>query len=502
MSAGSLLTARPAYEHVPPYRRTAGPDVADLARLAGFPPDPAQELVLDAIFAVDRSGRSAAFETAVIACRQNLKTGVFKQAVLGWMFFAHERLVVWSAHEFRTAQEAFRDLEELVTGSDWLRREVKSVSRGNGDEAIELKSGSRLIFKTRTKGGGRGLTGDKVVLDEGFALRPMHMGALLPTLSARPDPQVLYGSSAGLAESDVLRGVRDRGRAGADPRLAYFEWCSPPPAQACEAGEGCSHALGAAGCGCDDPVNWQAANPAMGRRITTEYIAAERRALPPAEFGRERMGWWDDPAEGFSPLNIDVWRLRADPASQLAGRVALGFQVRPDLSAAAIAVAGRRADGLGHGELVDYRPGTGWLVGRLLELAERHDPVVTVLNASGQAATVLKDLHELGFEAAAAGSQPGPGKRRLWVLGAREYAQACGALVRDVTDGGWRHLGQAPVDAAAEGVRTRPLEDAYAWSQKNSAADICPLEAVTAARHGFAAFGATGTIQPFAFFGS
>lgn len=493
MSADSGVLVRPAFCHVPPARATAGAEVADLARLAGFPPDPEQELVLDAIFAAGQDGRSAAFETAVIACRQNLKTGVFKQAVLGWMYFTHERLIVWSAHEFRTAQEAFRDIETLITGSDWLRREVKAVSRGNGDEAIELKSGSRLIFKARTKGGGRGLTGDKVVLDEAFALHPMHMGALLPTLSARPDPQVLYGSSAGLADSDVLRSVRDRGRAGGDPRLAYLEWCAPPPAQICQAGDACTHALTAEGCGCDDPANWAAANPALGRRITVRYLEAERRALHPAEFGRERMGWWDDPADGGTPIDMLTWATRADPASHIADPVALALSVAPDASSAAIAVAGRRPDGELHGELVDHRPGTAWLVPRALELAGRHEPCVLVINPAGAAGALEKELAEHRFAA-----KPGPGERQLQALGGREYAQACGALAQDVANGRFRHLGQAPLDAAVAGARVRPLMDAWAWSWSRSLADIAPLEAVTLARHGFMSFG----LNAGAFFGS
>ena len=75
------------------------------------------------------------------------------------------------------------------------------------------------------------------------------------------------------------------------------------------------------------------------------------------------------------------------------------------------------------------------------------------------------------------------------LVGAREYAQACGALADDVRNGRWRHLGQAPLDAAVEGARTRPLADAWAWSWKLSAADIAPLEAVTLARHGHATHG-------------
>jgi hypothetical protein len=504
VTASSLL-AEPAFCHIPPYRVTLGPEVADLCREAEFGPDPDQERILDAIFARSAGGLSAAFEVAVICARQNLKTAVFKQAALGWLFLTEERLVVWSSHEFPTAAEAFRDLDELVTGCDELRRQVRYIYRGNGEESIETLAGARLIFRTRTKGGGRGLSGRKVILDEGMALRPMHMGALLPTLSAQPDPQVLYGASAGWAESDVLRGVRDRGRAGADDRLAWIEYCAPPPEKACAAGDACTHALNAPGCGCDDPAYWQLANPALGRRITGEYIAAERRALPPAEFGRERMGWWDDPADGGIPIDLAAWNDCADPASRMTGRVALAVAVAPDATSAAIAVAGRRVDGLAHGELTEPpRRGTAGLVARLLELAEAWDPCVLVINPSGAAGALEAELLEHGF---------GPWKRvvdlptgrwtevnvnarPLLATSVREYAQACGALAQDVSNGRWRHLGQQPVDAAVAGARTRPLADAWAWSWKHSLADISPLEAITLARHGYATFGVQAPPPP------
>ncbi len=61
-------------------------------------------------------------------------------------------------------------MEILITGCAPLARRVKKISYGNGEEAIELQTGQRLIFKARTKTGGRGLSGDKVVLDEAFAL--------------------------------------------------------------------------------------------------------------------------------------------------------------------------------------------------------------------------------------------------------------------------------------------------------------------------------------------
>jgi hypothetical protein len=480
----NVTLVEPAYRSVPVYTRTLGPEVADLARLADFGPDPDQEEGLNAIFAIDDAGQSSAFEIAIIACRQNLKTALFKQAVLGWLFLTDQRLIVWSAHEFRTTQEAFRDLDTLITGSDVLRKRVKAIYRGNGDEAIELVDDRRLIFKARTKGGGRGLSGDKVILDEAFALQAMHMGALLPTLSARPDPQVLYGSSAGLAESAVLRGVRDRGRAGADARLAYTEWCSPPPTVVCQAGALCTHALDTPGCGCDDPENWKHANPATAHgRITIEYIAKERRAMPPPEFGRERMGWWDDPSEDPHPFPVDAWRQRVNVDALRPTGPALAVAVTRDRSMAAIGTAGR-VDDLSHVDVLDHRAGTGWIIARAIEVYDEVEACALVLDPTGPAGALEKDLIEAGFS-----TKPSPGERRLVIITAREYAQAYGALVDDVVNDRIRHRNRDELNAAVGGVRTRLLADAHAPSRKDSPVDITPLEVVTLARHGFATHG-------------
>jgi hypothetical protein len=481
----SLLT-EPAYRSIPKYRRTLGPEVADLNRLAGFGPDPEQELGLDAIFGLDGAGRAAAYEIAVIACRQNLKTGLFKQASLGWLFVTDERLVVWSAHEWDTVNEAFRDMDELITGSDFLRRRVKQVYKSKGDESIELLSGARLIFKTRTLTGGRGLSGRKVILDEGFALRAIHMGALLPTLSAQPDPQVLYGSSAGHAESAVLRGVRDRGRAGVDLRLAYLEWCSRPPEEVCASGKNCSHALDAVGCGCDDPANWQHGNPQLGKRIAVASVAAERRALPPGEFGRERMGWWDDPGEDAHPFPVTAWEQRIDVNAARPSRPALGLAVSPDRSMSTIGSAGP-VDGRSHVDVLDRRPGTGWTVDRAVEIYDEVGASALVLDPAGPAGALEKDLTAKDKDGKVKFStKPEAGERRLIVIGAREYAQACGALVDDVVNDRLRQRNRDELNAAVKGVRTKPLADAWAWSRQNSTADIGPLEVITLARHGHA----------------
>jgi hypothetical protein len=498
----------PTYQAVPEYYDTLGPEVVDLCNDACFPPDPQQALFLDITFSRTKKGKSAAFENALIAGRQNLKSGAFKQAALGWLYVTEERLVIYSAHEFVNAMEMFRDMTELVTNADFLRREVKRVVRNHGEESIELLSGARLLFKTRTKGGGRGLSGRKVILDEGFALRPMHMGALLPVMSAQPDPQVIYGSSAGMGDSDVLRDIRDRGRhpdaAILDPRLAYLEWCAPPPAETCDAGTRCKHKKNAEGCGCDRPAYWLMANPAISTgRMSVDSISAERRAMPVDEFLRERMGWWDDPeGDGIIPVAFTDWALRRDQESRIdpLSAIAFGFEVSADRSVAAISIAGWREDGDIHVELVEHRPGTGWCIPRLVELIEKRKPCVVVIDPSAQAGSFEKDLRNMGF------ITKSPNDPKPLLLATKQYllhpatqrdiAQGCGALSDDVTNEKIWHTGQSPLDEAMRDGRRRNISHAWGWDDEVKG-DITPLQSMTLARFGLVAYGTKEPPVPF-----
>ncbi|GAC1318188.1 MAG: hypothetical protein NVSMB16_14510 [Acidimicrobiales bacterium] len=458
----------PAFHTAPQWVKTYGPDVADVCELAGFPPDPEQQLLLDHTFAFDANGKPAAFEVAAICCRQNLKTGFLKQAALGWLFVTEQRLIVWSAHEFGTAQEAFRDMEQLISGTPALAREVKKIHRGNGDEAIELTNGCRLMFKARTKGGGRGLTGDKVILDEAFALQPAHMGALLPTLSARPDPQVAYGSSAGLASSDVLRGLRDRGRAGSSSRLAYVEWAAP---EGC-AVISCDHSLGSEGCALDDEDRWLAANPQLGKRISYEHVRSERQAMPPEEFARERLGWWDEPS-GEMVIPAAAWDACLDESSRVPAPVSFALDVAPDRSWASIAVAGLNEQGVPHvevtstqgGQVMDHRPGTEWVVPRLVELMARWPrATVTLIDR-----TLVPALLEHRIE--------------VDEIKSTDVAAACGLFYDLATTTRLRHVGQAQLSDALAAAR-KNVEDgetAWKWGRRRSGSDITPLYAATLA---------------------
>lgn len=456
-----------AYLWTPPSTTSsAGLEVAEMARLLGFDVDGPEREALDVLMA-EAGPRWAALEVAIICGRQNLKTWALEMTALYDAFFRDVKRVVWTSHRFKTTQQAFADLEQIVGDTDWLRPKVRKTRHSSGDEGFELVNGARIDFLARSTGGGRGLTGDTVILDEALYLSPQMMGALLPTLSARPDPHVRYGSSPGILESDVLRSIRDRGRSLSDPSLGYIEWASEPGDCADPL---CDHGLTAEGCLLDDEARWAAANPALGRRISLEYVRQERRALAadPVEFMRERMGWWQDPPDedAGQVFPAEAWKGCQDSQSQLDPQtpVALAVDVSWDRSSAQVAACGRRADGLWHVQLVhSCDPAT--VVAWLKATTAARPTLGVALQATGApVSSLLPDL-----------------ERELDVpvipVAAADIPRACGLAFDAVRSRSVRHLGQTQVERALAVAETRTLSDGWALDRKRSRLDISPLVA-------------------------
>jgi hypothetical protein len=152
--------------------------------------------------------------------------------------------------------------------------------------------------------------------------------------------------------------------------------------------------------------------------------------------------------------------------------VAFAADVTPDRSAAAIAVAGVRPDGLGHVEVVDYRPGTGWVVGRLAELAGKWDPCAVVVDDTGPAGSLVPPLEASGLEVVRPTS--------------RARAAADSGFYDAVVNGSLRYVPRPVLDAAVAGAAKRPLGDSWAWARRGLSVDISPLVAVSLARWGHA----------------
>lgn len=475
LDVGGLLGLQtPTYRSVPEAKHSDGADATALAAIAGLILDPGQADVLEGWFGRRDDGKWAASQTAVIMPRQNGKGSILEAAVLAGLFLFKERLILWSAHEFKTCKEAFIRVRDLIDGCPSMAREVKITRTGAGQEGIELKDGRRIQFIARSAGSGRGFSPDRVILDEAYAMTDEQMSALMPALSARPNAQINYASSAPLATSHVLRRICLNGRKGV-AGLAYFEWCAALQDESMS------------------PESWSKANPALGLRIHTDAIERELGSMGEDEFRRERLGIWRE-EEVESVLDMNLWAALADRTSRpLEIPRAFAIDTTPDRRFTSIAVAELKPDGTHHLEVVEQMPTSNdvvdVLVARMVELGKKWRPVAVAIDPAGPAGSFIPALELAGFKA-----KPESRKdTQLELVHARTLAQACGAWYDDAINSRFRHSDQPHLNAALAGAMRRPLGDSWAWTRKDSAVDISPLVAVTLARHALSLYGSKKT---------
>lgn len=454
----------PLHMWVPPYAQTFGNLAAEVGEQLGMVMDNEQRMILDAIFAEDNEGAPACFSVAAIAPRQNLKTATLEIAALTDVFVLGEPVHAWTAHLYDTAQKSFVHMVQLIEGNDDFRKRVRAITRGNGNQAIELLSGERIEFHARSDRAGRGITGDKITWDEALFLQPAMTGALLPILATRKGAQVRYGSSAGFVNSDVLRRIRDRGRAGGHARSAYFEWAAP--LAECE-DPACNHEEGVLGCVADRMDLLEQANPALGRRITKERLLDFRGEMPPVEFIREFLGWWDEPGTADAAFGPGNWEACVGDQPQGVPMGALGIAASMDMRHGAITAAANDGEVI-HLRPLQHGPGTSWVVARVKELQDQHN-VPAVIDKRGPAAPLIPHLERAGV--------------KVTVLDTGEVMDACASLLDRVRDRTVRHAGYPELDAAVAGAVRRMVSDRWAWGRKLSTSDISTLEAATLAAH-------------------
>lgn len=457
---------------------TYGPEVADLCATAGFAPDPQQQLGLDLIFAIRPDGSPASFAFCVICARQNMKTGLLKQAVLGWLFVLEVPDIVWSSHEMSTTGEAQRELHQLITETPALSKRLpKTKNQGfytdNGSERIELANGQRVMFKARSNSGGRGLAKPKLILDEAFALKSSMMGSLLPIMLAMPDAQMLYGSSAGKADSDVLRDVRDRGRAGTSPRLSYLEW-GGTDLPACADAE-CDHPKTGlehdAPCVANRIEIIEARNPTLTTgRITLERIGDLRQELPTDEFLRELLVQWEDPeVEVEVPPLFPRWTDCADIEAAEPKALSIGVAVSVDRRWTSIGICGKLKDGRPYLGAGPRDRGTSWVVDEVKRLQDRTKCSV-VIDGGGPGKTLIEPLTDAGV--------------KFRVLKLSEAMDACGELFDEVEALEVVHGAYPDLDDAMAGAVERPVVDRWLIGRRKSAGDVSMAEGAVLARWG------------------
>ena len=395
-------------------------------------------------------GRFRFRSSLILIARQNGKSTFLQILSLYMMYVERVALIIGTAQNLDVAEECWTGAVEMAEGVSELRAEISAVDRTNGKKALRLAGGSRYKVQAATRRGGRGLSGDVVLLDELREHRTWEAwGAVTKTTMARPNALILAASNAGDDTSVVLNDLRDK--ALADSGMAIFEWSAP---------EGCAK---------DDRHAWAQANPSLGYTITEASIESAMATDPEWVFRTEvlcqrvRLGV-DSP--------LPSWPLRHDPSAKPDPDWPLAFAVDVswDRSTAWIGAAVRRPDGRFHLEVVAQGQGTEWVSTWLLDRLERWSPVAVCLQQTGAPSSTLVDELTDALGTALVRPMSGP-----------DMAKASGMLFDATTEAAIVHPGQEQLDAAAAVAVVRPIGEAWAFDRKRSSVDVAPLVAVSQA---------------------
>ncbi|WP_157107472.1 hypothetical protein [Nocardia grenadensis] len=474
-------------------------EAIDLASLAGLELDPWQCLVLEQMLAVreetywdEINGREenrwAAFEFGLVVARQNGKGSILEARELAGLFLFGEKTIIHSAHLFDTSHKHFERIAHLIEHTPELAAEVMSISRSHGKEGIFLRNGQELLFKARSKGGARGFSCDLLVFDEAMMnLDSPVVEAALPTVSSRPNAQVLYTGSAGTEESEHFGRARNRALKvlsgeKVETRFGFMEWSAELCDDDCL--PDCTEHDDP-----DDPKTWAKANPAMGFRpgLTEEYIReTEKPAMSPTGFAKERLsvGPWPAEGGGWRVIPETPWKSAKNEGSELVGKFCLAIDSAPEAAWSCISAVGGNSDEMVHVEItgiegaaIDYRPGIKWVIPRVEAIWKAARPAFVVLDPASPAGALKEELESKGI--------------KVETLTSREFAQACGdfktAVAPKQGDGKPTlvHLDQVPLNTAVAGADKKPVVDLWIWSRAESVGDVTPLRCVTLGYWGY-----------------
>jgi phage terminase large subunit-like protein len=432
-----------------------GDRVGVIAEQLGQPLMPWQQHVADVALEIDpATGRLWYRHVVLTVPRQSGKTTlILAVAIHRALGFGEPQRIVYAAQTRLDARmKLVYDQMPLVAKSPFATSQTPRLA--SGEEAILWKNGSRHGISSNTEKAGHGGTLDLAFVDEAFAQVDDRLDqAFSPAMITRPQPQAWIVSTAGTVDSTYLNEKVAAGREAADDptsRMAFFEWSADPDADPA------------------DPATWASCMPALGHTVTESAVRAEFESLNLAEFKRAYLNI-PTARHLFEPvIDLDLWESLADSASQIVGPLAFAVDITPDRSAAAIAVAGARADGVEHVEVIQHFSGVAGVAERLAELYDRYDEPPIGIDTGSAAGSIIPDLERLEVPFVS--------------LGAKDMTAACGAFYDAVVEKRVRHLSQPPLNAALSSAKKRDLAGAWAWHRRDSG-DICPLVAVTLARH-------------------
>lgn len=458
-----LGSQTPRLSNFPLYHTTLGDDAIDLAELAGLRLLPWQELLIRASLGEGSSEDAnwAASNVCLITPRQQGKNFVVYVRELAGLFLLNER-IIHTAHEFATADDAWKELKGIVEGCDLDDECLHPHLHGGAEVSIRHRNGGFIRYRARGNGSMRGITRiNMVVADEAFALDDRQMGSFKPIMQAADRRQLWLTSSAGFDTSEVLSRFRQQGIDGTNSRLLFAEWSCPE------------------GSDPNDRENWKIANPSLGVPgvAPLEAIEDSYMTLAVQEFAREHLGMWDDPAM-TSVIPFDAWEACTVPLGEISpivgDRVAC-LDVAPQMEWGSIVGAGWDVEGRSHIEVVKADKGTDWVLPTFQRMiASEHPPIAVAVQAGAKSSMFGPELEQMGYE--------------VMYLSQQEVGRATARFETDIADLSLTHYDDPHLKTGLGGADRYNIGDPerighWGWLRRSTAVDITGIVAASYANH-------------------
>ena len=449
-------------------------------------------LLLHALEVEDsEDGQSQRLRFRYVICnvgRQNGKTLLMLILALWHIYALDSPTVIGTAQDLANAEKAWGEAVEWAQGDEELEELIEKINLGH-PKFMKLVTGCQYRVAAASRKGGRGFSGDLVLLDE---LREHQSwdswSAVTNTMNARPNAQAWAFSNAGDALSVVLRYLRAQahrelgwpdGDADAEilegldedmqeyldetpgeQVLGWFEWSADPDAKR------------------TDRKAWAQANPSMNHTdivencVTERAIAAAMRTNPPSQFEIEVLCRWLSMSEA-GPFPEGSWRETLDndatpaPDSPRMVSVAMSWS----RSRCYIARAAKDADGVPVAGIAADRNGSDWVIPWLIANRDTYSGIV--IQSNGAPETSL--IEDIG-NAVLPNGQPANLPVMPWA--GPDLGSATGLVFDRLDKRRIRHLAHPGLDAAATSAAVKVFaQGAWVIDLATSPTDAAPLKA-------------------------
>ncbi|MGU3650673.1 terminase [Mycolicibacterium sp. A43C] len=439
----------------------------------------------------------------VMVGRQNGKTLVMTVLALWHLYDQDSPMVIGTAQDLARSEAAWGEAVEMAQSDEELADLIEKIDQGHPKYMKLTKTEETPWFReyrvaSATRRGGRGFSGDLILLDE---LREHQSwdawSAVTNAMNARPRGQAWAFSNAGDMLSVVLRFLRAQAHRALgwpdgdddaeildaldaemeeylaelgddDEVLGFFEWSAAPTAKR------------------TSPEVWAQANPSMNHTdivpdcVTDRAIAAALRTNPPQQFEIEVLCRWISLAES-GPFPEGAWAGTLDntvrPAADSMQLVSVSVNVAR--TRAYIARAGFTDDDDIVAGIAADRAGVDWAISWLVEHRDTFQAVV-VQSGAAPASSLIDAIENAKL--------PNGEDAELRVIkwGGTDEHVGCGDLFDLLDDDPehperralW-HLSHPGLDAAATTAQIKLLsKGAWILDPIRSPTDIYPLQAV------------------------